>query len=66
MGTTLETRVKVLEGGGTGSRCPECGFRGNWREVKVRIEPSDSKGGPENCGTCGRPTRIVLNWGGKA
>ena len=65
MATSLETRVRQLEGG-TGSRCPECGFDGDWRKVKFHIEPTSSKGKPERCVTCGRPTRIVLTWGERA
>ena len=63
MATSLETRVKQLEGG-TGGECPECGFDGDWSKLKLRFEPGFGGGGkPEKCGTCGHPTRIVLTWG---
>jgi DNA-directed RNA polymerase subunit RPC12/RpoP len=58
--TSLETRVKQLEGG-TGGRCPECGFDGVWSKVKLRYE-GFGKGKSERCNTCGRLTRIVLRW----
>jgi DNA-directed RNA polymerase subunit RPC12/RpoP len=63
MATSLETRVRQLEGG-TGSRCPECGFDGDWSKVKFHFEDT-GRGQSERCGTCGRPTRIVLTWGQK-
>jgi hypothetical protein len=63
MATSLQTRVKQLEGG-TGGKCPECGFDGDWRKVRFQYEGFGT-GKPENCGTCGRPTRIVLTWGDK-
>lgn len=63
MATSLVTKVKQLEGG-TGGRCPECGFDGDWSKVKYRIEPGygDGTGKSERCDTCGRLTRIVLTW----
>ena len=63
MATSLQTRVKALEGG-TGGRCPACGFDGDWSKVKFHIEDRGN-GKLERCGTCGRPTRIVLTWGEK-
>jgi hypothetical protein len=63
--TSLETRVERLEHG-TGGRCPECGFDGDWRKVRFRVEQGRGKGKPEHCDTCGRPKRIVLTWGDKA
>ena len=63
MATSLQTRVKQLEGG-TGGKCPECAFDGDWKKVRFRYD-GIGKGKPERCGTCGRPTRIVLTWGNK-
>jgi hypothetical protein len=61
--TNLEGRVKALEG--SGSRCPQCGFDGDWSKVKPRVETRRAGDGrrPEYCDTCGRPLRIVLTWG---
>jgi len=58
--TSLERRVKALEGGG--SRCPECGFDGDWSKVE-RVFTEDGPGENIYCGTCGRPIHIVLTWG---
>jgi hypothetical protein len=59
--TSLETRVKALEGG-SGGKCPRCGFDGDWNKVQFRFD-GFGKGRPERCDLCGRPTRIVLTWG---
>ena len=64
MATSLETRVKQLESG-TGGKCPECGFDGDWNKVKFHFEDTGGDQS-ERCGMCGRPTRIVLTWGERA
>jgi hypothetical protein len=61
---SLKRRIRQLEGG-TGGECPECGFDGDWSEVRFRIEPGRGKGNSERCETCGRLTHIVLSWGAK-
>jgi endogenous inhibitor of DNA gyrase (YacG/DUF329 family) len=61
--TSLEVRVRQLEGG-TGGECPECGFDGDWSKVKHEVVWG--QGGPERniyCGTCGRPTHLVVHLG---
>jgi len=58
--TTLERRVRSLEGG-DGGECPECGFDGDWSKVRVIFEDAPSNR-PKYCNTCGRPLRIVLSW----
>ena len=63
MTTSVERRIRRLEVATGGNRCPECGFDGDWHKVRFHVEPTSSKGEPEHCGTCGRPTRIVLTWG---
>ena len=55
MTTTLEPRVRTLEGG-SGGKCPECGFDGDWSKVDTIIE-YNGDGRPRSCGTCGRPLR---------
>ncbi len=63
MATSLETRVKQLEGG-TGGECPECGFDGDESKIKTIVEWVDhTDRGNEYCGTCGRATHIVVTWG---
>jgi hypothetical protein len=59
--TSLQTRVRRLEGGGA-NRCPACGFDGNWGKVKPRVEPHATHDRNEYCGTCGRLTRVVVSW----
>ena len=64
MATSLETRVKALEGG-TGANCPECGWDGI-TPLKPECYWSHGESPPrENiyCGTCGRPIHITLTWG---
>jgi hypothetical protein len=61
---SLERRIRQLEGG-TGGKCPRCGFDGDWSKVRFQTEIAHDKGKPEWCVTCGRPTRIVLTWGDK-
>jgi hypothetical protein len=60
MTTTLERRVRTLEGGGR--KCPECGFDGDWSKVRIVFEDGGD-GRSRTCGMCGRPLRIVLTWG---
>jgi hypothetical protein len=57
----LQTRVKRLEGGG--AECPECGFDGDWSKVRTVVDPHAGHKRNQYCGTCGRPTHIVLTWG---
>ena len=61
MATSLQTRVRQLEGGG--GWCPACGFDGDWGKVKPHVEPHATHDRNEYCGTCDRPTRIVVSWG---
>ena len=62
MAMSLETRVRQLEGG-TGGECPECGFAGDWSKVRTVHDPHAAYKRNRYCGTCGRPTHIVLRWG---
>jgi endogenous inhibitor of DNA gyrase (YacG/DUF329 family) len=62
--TSLETRIRTLEGGGGGGECPECGFDGDWSRVRQVWSPSSAEGSNRRCGTCGRPKRIDLAWNG--
>jgi hypothetical protein len=61
----LQTRVRRLEGAG-GRECLECGFDGDWSKVRPAWVPRSASEASRNryCGTCGRPTHIVLTWGG--
>ena len=61
MATSLQTRLKQLDGGGA-NRCPECGFGGDWSKVRHVWEPGYAHDQNHHCGTCGRPTLIVLRW----
>jgi hypothetical protein len=61
--TSLETRVKQLEGG-VGGKCPECGFDGDPSKIKTEVRWLDhTERRNEYCGTCGRATHIVVRWG---
>jgi hypothetical protein len=62
--TSLERRIRTLEAGGGGVECPECGFGGDWSKVRQVWNPSSGDGSNRRCGTCCRPTRIVLIWNG--
>jgi hypothetical protein len=59
----LQTRLKRLEGVG-GTECPECGFDGDWSKVRTVVDCHSTDKRNRYCGTCGRPTHIVLTWGG--
>jgi hypothetical protein len=61
MATSLQARVRHLEG--SGSRCPECSFGGDWSKVRPVVDPHSTHKRNRYCGTCGRPTHIVLRWG---
>ncbi len=63
MTTSLQTRVKQLEGSGSG-KCPECGFDGDWSKVRNVLAPRSGERGNRCCETCGRPTHIALTWDG--
>jgi hypothetical protein len=67
---TLTSRVRRLEAAsGGGSRCPECGFDGDWSKVKFeprinRVDPKSPRMPPNrHCGTCGRVLVINVGWG---
>jgi hypothetical protein len=62
--TSLVMRVRQLEGGG-GGKCPACGFDGNWSKVRVVVNRHTAHKRNRYCETCGRPTHIVLTWGGE-
>ena len=69
----IERRVGALEashgiGGGGGGECPECGGPPDGEYGKddtyemIFTAPTEA-GENEWCGTCGRQTHIVLDWG---
>ena len=63
----MNGRVRRLEDGRVGP-CEECGFDGDWSNVEIVVEWSDTPGeydGPERtvyCETCGEPTTTVVTW----
>jgi hypothetical protein len=71
MSGRLNGRVSRLEIGRP-VPCEECGFDGDWSNVKIVVEWADLDGegeytGPEKtsyCETCGEPTAIVVTWDG--
>jgi len=68
---TIDRRVDALEsshGVGGGGECPECGGPPDGEYGKddtyemIFTAPTEA-GENEWCGTCGRQTHIVLDWG---
>ena len=62
---SLERRVEALETStGGGRECPECGWDGV-TPLKHEVSWGNDGTPAENryCGTCGRPTHIVITWG---
>ncbi len=70
----IERRLKILEGGAGGRRCPTCGlvegkFGTSKEGPKVTVitseEASDRPDGPRWCPECGAQTKFVIRWGGE-
>ena len=58
MARGLKRRLRRLEGG-TGARCPECGYDGDPSKLEYVLEWVDEVDrGNEYCGTCGRATHM--------
>lgn len=69
---SLDTRLKRLED--DGKPCPECGWDGDWSNVKIEVtwpaldrddeEEVEEEGEyyPEYCPECGRQLVIIVRW----